>query len=92
MKYGVLHIDSHSASHHLILRNLALDLHALDGVGLGMEGDGAHLAHGSIAGYGLVAYAANLGNDVLHLARNDEITVFVAHATSDECGVGNRQK
>ena len=92
MKYGVLHIYSHSASHHLILRNLALDLHALDGVGLRMEGNSAHLAHGSIAYYGLVADGANLGYDVLHLARNDEITILVAHAASDERGVGNRQK
>ena len=81
---GVLHVDSHAAMRHLVLRNLAFHRDAVQGIGLRLQRDGADVACTHLARRGLVADVRHLQHDASFVARYHKIAVLIAHTAIDE--------
>ena len=80
----VLNVDRHTAIGHLVLRYLALHLNAFHHIGLGLEGDGANVAHADVSLHRLVAYIRHLQYDAFLLAGDDEVAILVSHTAVDK--------
>ena len=80
----VLHIHRHTALSHFILRNLAFHLHTFHHIGLGLESDGADVAHADVSSHRLIADIRHFDRQLLRLAGDNEVSVLIAHTTIDK--------
>ena len=88
MEQRVLHVHRHTPRGHLVLRNLAFDLHTFHQIGLWLKGDGANMAYVDSTFHSLIADIRHLQGDTLGFAGNHEVAILIAHATIDiVCGI-----
>ena len=87
VKQRVLHIYRHAAIDHLVLRNFTLHLDTFYHIGLGLQGNGADVAHADIPGNGLIADIRHIQGDALGFTGNHEVAIPVAHDTVDKPAV-----
>ena len=88
----MLHVGDQSLVAHLVLGHMAFHGDAIDGVFSRLELKGADVAYLAGAEQRLVADEGAFHDDAIGLRWDDEVAVLIAHATTDERGVGRAEQ